>query len=116
MDLELGDSGAPSVVLPVGVRKAKLVSPSRVFSGVQTITAAATALEAKHAQRVLLSVPDTNAGTVYIGASDATAATGFPLPAPALAFSTPIEVHVSRLDQIYVLGTLGDKIRWMVVG
>jgi hypothetical protein len=115
MDLELGGSGAPSVVLPIGVRQAKLVSPSRITSGAQDITASAVALPSKQAQRVLLTVPDTNAGSVYIGDKNVTSATGFPLPPPALAFSDPVEIHVSRLNQIFIIGTAADSIRWAVV-
>ena len=79
---------------------------STIYSGQQTLTTSAAALPSQAlANGVVITAKTTNTGTVYVGPSGVTTATGYPLPA-----GQSISYAINNLSSIYIIGTNGTDV------
>jgi hypothetical protein len=79
-----------------------------MFSGRQGVTASAVALPAQPCNQVTLKALAGNTAPAMIGPAGVTAGNGF-----ELSPGQSVTVSLSNLNQLYIIGTAGDKVSWL---
>jgi hypothetical protein len=110
--IEAGDAFQPRLEIPIGPSRAIKQSPTVPYSGRVTVAVANVPVPfpAHNVEWSRVKVLASNAGSVFLGPSDVTAATGYEMATSA----GPETFHLSRLDRLYLVGAgVGDGASWI---